>query len=145
MSIAIAVLLTLSEIASGGALTTHQCSADVESVERAAVSRRLTLSGWRSFRAVAKTRMSKGIEVLPGMIGCPGLTDAILELKSDPQTVASLRRRGISPKDYIEIGWALLVAYDPDAFPTARSPVVVSNIAFVAKHRAEIEALLSAR
>jgi len=139
------VLLT----ASGGEWNSrhvpNECTTDVKRLERAVISRRLTLTDWIAFRNVAKIRVKKGLDGLPGLIGCADLTNAAAELRSDPATRSLLRQGRISARDYIEIGWALLVAYDPETFPTPASPVVTANIAFVAEHRSDIESLLHDR
>jgi hypothetical protein len=122
-----------------------QCTAEVRGLERDSTSRRLSPADWNAFYRVARVRMRRGLEVLPGMMGCPDLTHAAAELRSDPATRLALRRSGISGRDYVEIGWTLLVAYDPEFFPVHDNPVVMANIAFVAKNRAEIESLFHGR
>ncbi|HEU0097578.1 MAG TPA: hypothetical protein VFQ67_02275 [Allosphingosinicella sp.] len=121
-----------------------ECTVHV-ALEDASTSLQLTRANWKAFRDIARLRMKSGLEVIPGMIGCPDLAQATAELKADPATRSSLRRAGISPTEYLQIGWALLVANDPELFNVRSNPVVTSNAAFIARHRVEVDSLLRGR
>lgn len=136
-----AILLILGN-SSSASPKPDDCAAEVASLEDASSSFQLTPASWRAFRDVAQLRLKSGLEVLPGMIGCPDFTHAIAELRADSATRLSLRRAGISPADYLKTGWAVLVANDPELFTIRSNPVVRSNVAFIAKHRVEVDSVL---
>lgn len=143
--IMISAILLLVAGGSPAPPTQKECTAEIAALEAASTSSLITATRWRAFRGVARLRLKSGLEVLPGMIGCPDFTDAAAELKSDPATRAALRRAGLSPVEYVQTGWALLVANDPETFRVGSSAVMRSNVAFIAKHRAEVDSLLSGR
>ncbi len=125
-----------------GALGKTTCSNELSDVERVAQSRLITESDWRMLRRVAALRSAKGLEVLPDMLGCPGLTEAASQLGTDSATAAMLRQSGYSSRDYVEIAWAVLIANDPESFGATPSSTVAANMCFLAHRRTEVRALL---
>lgn len=141
----LAILLVTGGSASETRPIAHECSAQMGDVEYAATTRRITTGDWQAFRRVAQLRLKSGKDALPEMIGCPDLDHSGAELRADAATRSSLRRAGISAGDYMQIGWALLVADDPESFGVRSTPAVVANITFVGQHRFEVDSLLAGR
>jgi hypothetical protein len=79
------------------------------------------------------------------MIGCPGLAEAAKDLRADRRTATQLKRAHRSAEDYVRIGWAIVVANDPEFFGVKPNPTVSENSRFLAGRRAEVQALLEAR
>lgn len=115
------------------------------SVERAATSRRIDAADWAAFRAVARRRSARGLEIIPNMAACPDLKNDAAELNTDESTLRMMRKAGISASDYLDVGWALLVASDPEFFAIRGDPVVAANAAFIAGRRAQVLSLLEGR
>jgi hypothetical protein len=141
--IILASLLQTAEHYTAVGLPADHCLEDSRGVEAAAAGHRLTAHDWVVFRTVAQTRLQRGLEALPGMIGCPSITQAAEELRGDPKTAMQLASGHRSAKDYVGIGWAVLLANDPEFFGVEPNPTVAANIRFLAERRAEVQALLN--
>jgi len=111
-------------------------------VDRATGERRLIDIDWLAFSHVARDRIDRGLEPLPGMVGCPSIGAAAREVSEDRRSAALLRGLGQSAEDYMAVGWAVLAANDPEFFGLPRTGVVAANARFIAARRAEVNALL---
>ena len=111
-------------------------------IEKVATTRVVTARQWEAFRRVAAMRRDRGAEVLPGMIGCVSIGQAARRLEADRQTRRILRSAGLSARAYVETGWALAVADDPEAFGIAATPAVRANAGFIRRHRDAVNAIM---
>ncbi|HEX8240711.1 MAG TPA: hypothetical protein VF574_13315 [Allosphingosinicella sp.] len=145
IAIALAMLLLTAEHPPLAAGSQDNCADALPDTEAAATSHHLTISDWKFFRQVARARLKRGLEALPGMIGCPGVTEAAKDLREDRWTLTQLKRAHRSAEDYVKIGWAILVASDPEFFGLTTNPTVAANSRFLGGRRAEARALLEAR
>jgi hypothetical protein len=67
-------------------------------------------------------------------------------LTQDVGTREHLVRANLTARDYVLVGWALMLAYDPEQWGLSRdrlSPNMRQNLRFVQAHRASIDALLN--
>ena len=142
MDIGAAILLAV-HISSSGPSGGESCCTEPE-VEAAAVERTISEADWRAFRAVAAVRQREGLEVLPGLVGCPSIVGAAAELLEHSRSRAVLARHRLLAQDYVRIGWALVVAYDPQSFGIQPSAAVTANRAFIETHQEQVRRLMAA-
>jgi hypothetical protein len=76
------------------------------------------------------------------MVGCPTLSGAEAELELDAETLAMLRQEGYRPRDYIRIGWTVLIAANPKVFRVHPGETLSANMSFLARRRAEVKKIL---
>lgn len=149
-TLAASAMLSLfhAESASQAGLQSHEvrsdasCFNELPDIERIAQTHLLTESNWQMFRRIAMFRSAKGLEVLPGMVGCPTLSGAASELDLDAGTSAMLKQEGYGSRDYVGVGWAVLIAADPNTFRVQPSGTVSANRCFLVHRRAEARNLL---
>ena len=94
------------------------------------------------FRRVALSRSQRGIEVLPDMIGCPNISSASSEVEADGPSAILLRKSNYRARDYVEVGWAILLASNPRGFGSHADETIAANGRFLAGRGAEVRALL---
>jgi hypothetical protein len=127
----------------------RHCDAGAQEVERRILVYRLTEAHFRVFKEVAQRRQAAGLEVLPGMMGCPSVAKAAKEVQSDRGSRSLLRKGGLSAKQFIVTGWALIVGSDPLLFningKQVRFDVFQENQSFLSRHKHEINELLYKR
>ncbi|HEX2762213.1 MAG TPA: hypothetical protein VHM92_00005 [Allosphingosinicella sp.] len=91
---------------------------------------------------MAAIRRDRGAEVLPGVVDCVSIGKAARRLEADRETRRMLRSAGLSARSYVETGWALAVADDPEGFGVAATPAVRANAEFIRQHREAVRAVM---
>lgn len=96
--------------------TALQCSEGAREIERSLARTRLNEAKLEAFEQIARSRMERGLEVLPGMVGCGSISFAAAEVEQDSTTRALLVRHKLTSGDYMMTGWAAIIAVDPEAW-----------------------------
>ena len=138
------VLAVALQASAPSAAIAPACRADAL-LESAVTTRIISDRDWKSFSAIAAVRQSVGLEVLPGLAGCPSLKGGATELRRHRPTRALLRRNGLSASECVEIAWALVVADDPSAFGVEPSKAMAANSAFIQARGQDVGRLLHPR
>jgi hypothetical protein len=115
-------------------------------MENAVLNFLVTSENFEAFRQVATYRRSSRLEVLPGFPENPGLVGSVQALAQDEGTRQRLATADLTPRDYILVGWAMILAHDPEEWGLngdTLSANMRQNLRFVEAHRASIDALLN--
>lgn len=121
------------------------CVSGSKEVERTVDKTSLTVHRIDGFEAVARARQKRGKDALPGLIGCPSIAVAASEIAADSIAVNVLQAYGLTAKDYVAIGWTILIALNQDDFADSfklDQKLLVHNVSIVRSKKAQLEILL---
>ena len=98
----------------------NSCNQGAREIEVSLASTKLDAVILDSFEQIASSRMDRGLEVLPGMLGCGSVASAALEVEQDGITRTLLGRHKLNSAEYVKIGWAAVLSVDPQAVSLGR-------------------------
>jgi len=115
-------------------------------MENAVLDFLITTENFEAFRQVATYRRSSRLDVLPGFPENPSLVGSAQALAQDEGTRRRLASEDLTPRDYVLVGWAMILAHDPEEWGLSGDTLSANmrrNLRFVEAHRASIDALLT--
>lgn len=115
LSLWIAVLSSCAHPVAYSKAERISCDEGAREIEASLANTKLDQAKLHSFEEIASSRAERGLEVLPGMLGCGSVTSAALEIGKDGTTQTLLVQHKLAAADYVKIGWAAVVAVDPQA------------------------------
>lgn len=119
------------------------CQSNNRTMEMELLDWKLSVKDLQLFREIAQDRLNRSLDVLPDMIGCGDIARASLQIRADTSAMKMLNDRGRSPEDYARIGWAILLADDPDFFEVSTDARVQANRKLLLSNRSIVERVLA--
>lgn len=121
------------------------CDSGSKEVERTVAKTALTVQRIEGFAAVARARQKEGVDALPGLTGCPSIAGAARDVAADTISTNMLQAHGLTAKDYVAIGWTILIALNPDDFADSSKldqKLLARNVLLVESKKEQLEDLL---
>ena len=135
-----------AQLPAQGSHVPQPCIAGTREVERTLRGFALNETRLAAFERVAAVRREAGLDVLPGMLGCPSIGTAAAKVGEHPASVKALAAAGVDARTFISTGWALVVSSESDGTgltnEESRSDMARRNAAFVSRWKLRVRRLL---